>query len=111
MQNVLELQLSVLLRTDAVDLLTFFLLISHIYFVLDVENALQIFKTIIKEDPYCLDNMDTFSNLLYVREMKVELAYLAHRATEIDKYRLETCCIVGESCILCKKVVYTYISM
>ncbi|XP_020293344.1 cell division cycle protein 23 homolog [Pseudomyrmex gracilis] len=60
-----------------------------------VENALQIFKTIIKEDPYCLDNMDTFSNLLYVREMKVELAYLAHRATEIDKYRLETCCIVG----------------
>lgn len=28
--------------------------------------------------------------------MKVELANLAHRATEIDKYRLETCCIVGE---------------
>ncbi|CAK9831174.1 Cell division cycle protein 23 homolog [Anthophora retusa] len=39
--------------------------------------------------------MDTYSNLLYVKEMKVELAYLAHRATEIDKYRLETCCIVG----------------
>lgn len=40
--------------------------------------------------------MDTYSNLLYVKEMKVELAYLAHRATEIDKYRLETCCIVGK---------------
>lgn len=40
--------------------------------------------------------MDTYSNLLYVKEMKVELANLAHRATEIDKYRLETCCIVGE---------------
>lgn len=46
--------------------------------------------------------MDTYSNLLYVKEMKVELAYLAHRATEIDKYRLETCCIVGE--FLCRKV-------
>ncbi|KOC68110.1 Cell division cycle protein 23 like protein [Habropoda laboriosa] len=60
-----------------------------------VDNALETFKRIIKEDPYCLDNMDTYSNLLYVKEMKVELAYLAHRATEIDKYRLETCCIVG----------------
>lgn len=39
--------------------------------------------------------MDTYSNLLYVKELKNDLAYLAHRATEIDKYRLETCCIVG----------------
>lgn len=39
--------------------------------------------------------MDTYSNLLYVKEMRVELANLAHRATAIDKYRLETCCIVG----------------
>jgi anaphase-promoting complex subunit 8 len=62
----------------------------------DVDKAIETFKKIIEEDPYCLDNMDTYSNLLYVKEMKVELAYLAHRATEIDKYRLETCCIVGE---------------
>ncbi|KYQ58793.1 Cell division cycle protein 23 like protein [Trachymyrmex zeteki] len=60
-----------------------------------VDNAIETFKRIIDEDPYCLDNMDTYSNLLYVKEMKVELADLAHRATEIDKYRLETCCIVG----------------
>lgn len=65
-------------------------------FISDVDNAIETFKRIIKEDPYCLDNMDTYSNLLYVKEMKVELAYLAHRATEIDKYRLETCCIVGK---------------
>ncbi|XP_011640868.1 cell division cycle protein 23 homolog [Pogonomyrmex barbatus] len=61
----------------------------------DVDNAIETFKRITDEDPYCLDNMDTYSNLLYVKEMKVELADLAHRATEIDKYRLETCCIVG----------------
>lgn len=59
----------------------------------DVDNAIETFKRIIKDDPYCLDNMDTYSNLLYVKELKVELAHLAHRATEIDKYRLETCCI------------------
>ncbi|XP_033328930.1 cell division cycle protein 23 isoform X1 [Megalopta genalis] len=66
-----------------------------IHYRRDADNAIETFKRIIKEDPYCLDNMDTYSNLLYVREMRVELANLAHRATEIDKYRLETCCIVG----------------
>lgn len=66
----------------------------------DVDNAIETFKRIIKEDPYCLDNMDTYSNLLYVKEMRVELANLAHRATEIDKYKLETCCIVGKFLIL-----------
>lgn len=40
--------------------------------------------------------MDTLSNLLYVREMKVDLAYLAHEASEIDKYRVETCCVIGK---------------
>lgn len=71
-------------------------LLHYNIIVLDVDNAIETFKRIIKADPYCLDNMDTYSNILYVKEMKVELAYLAHRATEIDKYRLETCCIVGK---------------
>ena len=31
-----------------------------------------------------------------VQEMKSELAYLAHRCSELDKYRVETCCIIGE---------------
>lgn len=60
-----------------------------------VDASIEAFKRIIKDDPFCLDNMDTYSNLLYVKELKVELADLAHRATKIDKYRLETCCIIG----------------
>lgn len=28
--------------------------------------------------------------------MKSELAYLAHRCSELDKYRVETCCIIGK---------------
>ena len=27
--------------------------------------------------------------------MKPELSYLAHHANEIDKYREETCCVIG----------------
>lgn len=29
--------------------------------------------------------------------MKPELSYLAHNLCEIDKYRVETCCVIGES--------------
>ncbi|XP_012266699.1 cell division cycle protein 23 homolog [Athalia rosae] len=66
-----------------------------VHYKRDVDASIEAFKRIIKDDPYCLDNMDTYSNLLYVKELKVELAHLAHRATKIDKYRLETCCIIG----------------
>ncbi|XP_014247911.1 cell division cycle protein 23 homolog [Cimex lectularius] len=61
----------------------------------DVAEAIDTFKRLRKLDPYRLDNMDVLSNLLYVREMKVELAYLAQEASEIDKYRVETCCVIG----------------
>lgn len=70
---------------------------EFLFNVLDVDASIEAFKRIIKDDPYCLDNMDTYSNLLYVKELKVELAHLAHRATRIDKYRLETCCIIGKT--------------
>ncbi|XP_034946511.1 cell division cycle protein 23 homolog isoform X2 [Chelonus insularis] len=66
-----------------------------VHYKRNVENAIETFQKIIKDDPYCLDNMDTYSNLLYVKEMRVELANLAYRATKIDKHRLETCCIIG----------------
>lgn len=45
--------------------------------------------------PYRLDAMDVLSNILYVQEDSVGLGRLAHDAMEIDKYRPETCCIVG----------------
>ena len=37
----------------------------------DVDNAIATFKQIIEDDPYCLDNMDTYSNLLYVKDKKM----------------------------------------
>jgi len=60
-----------------------------------VDQAVEYFKQLGETDPYRLDNMDTYSNLLYVKEHRVELAHLAHRTNQIDKYRTETCCVIG----------------
>ncbi|XP_064103246.1 cell division cycle protein 23 homolog isoform X1 [Macrobrachium nipponense] len=61
----------------------------------DVDQAVTIFKELESIDPFRLDNLDTYSNLLYVKEMRVELSHLAHRVVQVDKYRMETCCVVG----------------
>jgi anaphase-promoting complex subunit 8 len=45
--------------------------------------------------PFRLDSMDVYSNILYVQEDSVALSQLAHTAVQVDKYRAETCCIVG----------------
>ncbi len=39
--------------------------------------------------------MDVYSNILYVKEEKAKLSYLAMKAVHLDKYTPETCCIVG----------------
>lgn len=62
---------------------------------LELDKSIELFKELEKIDPYRLDNLDTYSNLLYVREMNTQLADLAHRAVLIDKYRVETCCVIG----------------
>jgi len=61
----------------------------------DLDQAVESFKKLTDEDPYRLDNLDTYSNVLYVKDQRVELAHLAHHTVQIDKYRPETCCVVG----------------
>lgn len=65
------------------------------YHTRDFEESEQYFDKIIKKDPYTLENMDTFSHVLYVTEKTTKLSYLAHNCCMIDKYRQETCCIIG----------------
>jgi len=61
-----------------------------------VTRAVEKFQQLLSGiDPYRLDNLDIYSNLLYVNEQRVELAHLAHKSVEIDKYRTETCCVIG----------------
>lgn len=38
-----------------------------------------------KEDPYRLDQVDIYSNILYVKESKRTLSALAHKCVNVDK--------------------------
>lgn len=65
------------------------------YNELDYSTAENIFDDILKSDPMRLDEMDIYSNILYVMENKSKLSYLAHYASEVDPLRPETCCIIA----------------
>ena len=53
-----------------------------------VTRAVEKFQQLLSGiDPYRLDNLDIYSNLLYVNEQRVELAHLAHkRYTAVKDY-------------------------
>ncbi|XP_028402340.1 cell division cycle protein 23 homolog [Dendronephthya gigantea] len=65
------------------------------YNLKDFDAAVELYDEVNKVDPFSVDNMDTYSNILYVKEMKPELSHLAHHCFEINKYRVETCCVVA----------------
>ena len=65
------------------------------YNMREFDRAQSIFEDVYRADPYRLEGMDTYSNILYVKEDAAKLSYLAHSAVLTDKYRPETCCIVG----------------
>ena len=43
----------------------------------------------------CIDCVDIYSNILYLNEDAVSLSLLAQRCLLVDKYRPETCCVMG----------------
>lgn len=59
------------------------------------DEAQQLFMDVYSQDEYCLDGVDIYSNILYVKEDKVQLSVLANKCIRIDKFRLETCCVIG----------------
>ncbi|KAL7513116.1 hypothetical protein ACHAXN_010174 [Cyclotella atomus] len=65
------------------------------YDVRDYDSAHEHFLALSDREPYRLDHMDAFSNVLYVKDQKVALSHLAHRSMSVDKFRPETCIIVG----------------
>lgn len=65
------------------------------YKSLNYPLAESLFDEILVSDPYNLDHMDTYSNILYVMENKSKLSFLAQFANSIDKFRPETCCIIA----------------
>ena len=51
-----------------------------------MDLAVEYFKDLLGKDPFRLDNLDTYSNLLYVKEQRVELAHLAHKSVMMLTY-------------------------
>lgn len=64
-------------------------------FCADHQEAESIFSALLHEDPHRLDSFADYSNLLFVMEARPRLAFLAQSATATDKFRPETCCVVG----------------
>lgn len=45
----------------------------------DYEQAQSVFEKAREADPHRIEHLDAYSNILYVRERRAELSYLAHR--------------------------------
>lgn len=65
------------------------------YNLREFDEAESLFEGMLKTDPYRIENMDVYSNILYVKECFAALSFLAHKSVLTDKYRPETCCIIG----------------
>jgi anaphase-promoting complex subunit 8 len=65
------------------------------YNLREFDEAESLFEELLRTDPYRIEGMDTYSNILYVKECFAALSHLAHKAILTDKYRPEACCIIG----------------
>ncbi|KAL8118281.1 anaphase-promoting complex subunit 8 [Apium graveolens] len=65
------------------------------YNLREFEQVEVIFEELLRNDPYRVEDMDMYSNVLYAKECYSALSYLAHRVFMTDKYRPESCCIIG----------------
>ncbi|EFO26723.1 anaphase promoting complex subunit 8/cdc23 family protein, variant [Loa loa] len=59
------------------------------------DMALEFFKKVRKIDPYRVEQMHLFSDSLYVRGFRSDLADLAHTFFKTHKFCWETCCIIA----------------
>ncbi|KZP34616.1 TPR-like protein [Athelia psychrophila] len=66
-----------------------------LYHLHDFGHAEVQFEKILQLDPYRIDDIDVFSNILYVTDNKLKLSRLAHEFLALDKDRPEVCCLVG----------------
>jgi anaphase-promoting complex subunit 8 len=67
----------------------------YMYNMRDFDTAQQLYEDVRTRNPYVIAGMDTYSNILYVKGLRAELSHLAHSLAEIDRYRPETCCVIG----------------
>lgn len=66
-----------------------------LYHMRDYDAATALFEELLRRFPHRLDAMEIYSNLLYVLQNRPKLATLAAMASDTDKFRPETNCILG----------------
>lgn len=62
----------------------------------DFNKAEIEFDAVKAQDPFRMEEVDIFSNMLYVMEKRDKLGQLAHEYAAIDRNRPEVCCLIGE---------------
>ncbi|KAI0835327.1 TPR-like protein [Hypoxylon sp. FL0890] len=65
------------------------------YHAKDLVAAEQNFSRILSLHPHRLDSLDHYSNILYVMNARPKLAFLAHLCSSVDKFRPESCVVIG----------------
>jgi anaphase-promoting complex subunit 8 len=65
------------------------------YHAKDLVAAEQHFSHLLSIHPYRLDSLDHYSNILYVMNARPKLAFLAHLCSNVDKFRPESCVVIG----------------
>ncbi|KAI0987472.1 hypothetical protein GJ496_006747 [Pomphorhynchus laevis] len=76
------------------------------------EVAKEAYLNLRKTDPYNLDFIDQFSNLLFVIYDRPALSLLAQQCFAVNPYRHETCCVLGNYYSIIKehcKAVHYYL--
>ncbi|KAM4056253.1 anaphase promoting complex subunit [Hirsutella rhossiliensis] len=75
-----------------------FLLTCHAllaYHAKDLMAAEQHFSRLLSLHPHRLDSLDHYSNILYVLNLRPKLAFVAHLCSSVDKFRPESCVVIG----------------
>ena len=68
---------------------------TALYNLRQFQKASILLRRVRAADPHRLEDADTLSNILYVQGDRAGLSSLASACFRLDKYRPETCCVVG----------------
>lgn len=67
----------------------------YLYHTKALKEAATEFSHLLSLHPHRLDGLDIYSNILYVLNERPKLAFLAHLCSSVDKFRPESCVVVG----------------
>jgi anaphase-promoting complex subunit 8 len=75
---------------------SFFRIFELIVMSLEFGQAEVQFDKILAIDPERIDDIDIYSNILYVTDNQLKLSKIAHEFLALDRDRPEVCCLIGE---------------